>query len=163
MTEILCRSRNLSNDDSIMKKHTISVLAIIATGCFVLCGCGEGVIVRGTVQFEDGNPLSVGTVVFSGEKGMYRGYIKSDGKFSLGITKNNQRIPKGDYRVSIVGATRETGETRRTGGGVLPIIEIPVEELLIDSIYTDPATSGLSFQVPSANYDLTVTPPPLKR
>jgi hypothetical protein len=140
-----------------MQKNILRDLLFL---CFLVStGCGEGTKVRGQVLFDDGMPLSTGTVIFSNDTMTFRGKINSDGYYALGITHDNQKIPQGEYRVSIVGAARETGKTYKTGGHGNPVYEIPVEEYLIDKKLTNPATSGLVVKVPAGNYNLTVTKP----
>ena len=112
-----------------------------------LCGCGgDGVQVRGTVSFDDGTPLTRGTVRFIGEKTQASGVIKENGTYVLGETKSGGGIKPGQYAVVV---------TATFGGGREPIIN------LVDLKFSRPDTSELTCEVTKKmTYAITVTKPP---
>jgi hypothetical protein len=71
----------------------------------VLCliaGCGvRGIPVTGTVTFEDGSPLTHGSVSLSTDSQTFTVPIGTDGKFSMGQTEAGQGIPSGLYKISV--------------------------------------------------------------
>jgi hypothetical protein len=68
-----------------------------------LAGCGSGIIISGSVTYEeDGSPVTNGVVNFDSENKHYSGGL-SNGKYTLGGTKDVQRIPYGKYKVWLSG------------------------------------------------------------
>ena len=124
-----------------MKK--LSILLVL----LFLCGCGGGAAVKGTVKFDDGTPLTQGTVKFIGDATQAIGPIKSDGTYRLGETKAGDGVTPGRYKV-VVDAT--------TGGGSdgKPLTH------LVDPKFAEASTSDLACEVKGGmTYDITVTKP----
>lgn len=126
-----------------MNKIHYRYCAVLVLLCGVL-GCGQNVPFGGRVTFSDDNsPLPVGTVCF--EKGTFlaRGELTKDGHYDLGSLKLKDGIPKGEYRVCILGATESAAQAPvvQVGGAAT----VPPKSLvpLIDSKYATIATSGL--------------------
>jgi len=68
--------------------------------CLVTFGCSQNVKVSGTVTYSDtGDPVKFGMVVCNGENVVGRGAIK-DGKYSVGLLKDGDGIPRGTYTIS---------------------------------------------------------------
>jgi hypothetical protein len=116
-------------------------------GCLVLCvlaGCGKGDTVfpvDGKV-LVDGQPLTVGTVIFTPDtsKGNSsqaepRGQLDANGVYRVYMTKDREGVPPGWYKISI--------SAQRLKDAKDPLSYVSV----IPSKYTNPKTSGLVLQV----------------
>ena len=75
--------------------RTITVFTLMIT--LVLVGCGDP-RVTGTVKYQDGTPLTVGTVVLQNEKSQGIGELRQDGSFELYQFKKGDGLKKGVYR-----------------------------------------------------------------
>ena len=130
-----------------------------------VCGCGDGVQVKGTVKFDDGQLLTVGFVNFTSETTEAVGAIKANGTYVLGRTKPGDGVTPGHYKVAVVGAMINNGfvpatavSSAPTGGGP-PRAPLP-PTYLIDRKFEHPSTSGLTCEVKGAmTYDIIVTKP----
>ncbi len=116
-----------------------------------LVGCSDRIPLQGQVTFsDDGSPLSRGTVLFDDGQIMARGTIQSDGTYVVGIDREDDGIPAGTYRVSIVDAAEE----------IAPESEYvaPTYRKLIDDRYFLSETSGLEIAVDSSTrrFDIEV-------
>ncbi|MDR1924176.1 MAG: hypothetical protein LBQ66_07365 [Planctomycetaceae bacterium] len=103
----------------------------------------------GKVTFTDGTPLTVGEIYFETDIFLAHATIKADGTFTVGSLKESDGLPRGTYRVSIVGAFRQLDGVDETG--------MPLQELLIDDKYTSGATSNLTCTVPTENGKFNIT------
>jgi hypothetical protein len=125
----------------------------------MLGGCGKSVPrlkvypVHGTVKLK-GAPVVMGLVEFKPAipgKGMpCSGIIEKDGTFAMrtygGIAPPDGAVP-GTYRVSVT----SLGEVEGAGAppkGVTPT-KVPMR-------FTDPETSGVTVEIKSTDYDLTI-------
>ena len=119
---------------------------------FFIVGCGQTPL-KGTVTFEDGQPLITGMVVFDDASSLSRAPIQPDGTFVVGTNKAKDGIPPGTYRVYISGAV----EMLDNPEGRFP----PPSRPLIHPKYTSAETSGLSITVDKSTkkWDITVEPP----
>lgn len=125
-------------------------LALFLVLLFVV-GCGSGQVpLGGTVTFEDGTPLTVGSVCFASATVSVRGDIDSQGKYTVGTLTDKDGLPPGTYKVYISGATEETPPQ---GGGL-----VGSTRLLIDSRYANEASTPLTLEVPAPNnrFDIAV-------
>ena len=110
----------------------------------VLAGCSRRDLhrVAGVVRFADGQPLTTGRVVLDyGPQAVHGGwgYVRSDGRFTLGSFSENDGVRAGAVRVAIVNALAvETGRDP----------SIVKTKPLVHSRFETPATSGLSFEIP---------------
>ena len=109
----------------------------------VLTGCGDGTVQSsGTVTFSTGEPVPHGTVFFETPQFSYTGIIQ-DGAYRIEGVKPGSGLPPGTYTVYVFGSD-------------------PVTELsLFDEKFTNPATSGLVFDVKSGQknvFDIVVAP-----
>jgi hypothetical protein len=132
-------------------------LPVLAALAF-LVGCGDGqYAVHGRVVYEDGSPLTEGTVVGAMTEGetkvMAQGSVKSDGTFSWGTKRPGDGARPGKYRVVVL--PRAVGE-KEASQGMLPAV---------DPKYSKPQTSGIDFEVkPGKNeLNITVTKPQRRR
>jgi len=128
-------------------------------------GCNRNVQVTGKVQFADETPLRVGSVVFESESDQFsaNGKIQEDGTYKLGSVKEGDGIPRGTYRVSIIGAVTYGAapemptDPYASRGSVSPF---PPSISLIHRKYASAETSELSCNVTqSTTYDITVEKP----
>jgi len=119
-----------------------------------LLGCSNKVQVSGKVFFEDGSPLTAGTVIFDNGREQAKGAISEDGTYRLSSMANNDGILPGEYGVYITGALGFSGTVTMTPGTV------PRPDDLIDTKFTSKDTSGLSCTVKGTTvFDIEVTPP----
>lgn len=131
-----------------------NILLIFALLSVLVTGCGK-TIVKGKVHFEDGSPLSKGTIYFESEKFSFRGDIQSDGTYTA-VSPTGGAIPKGQYRVAITDAVDRIGPTDYVSqpGGPPPVFQ---ETQLIGQKFVSVTTSGLSVEVKGATtYDVAV-------
>ena len=116
----------------------------------VLSGCGEPFYaVRGSVTFDDGAPLTQGTVVAESitregpEAITARGEIRPDGSFDLATEAPGDGVPAGKYRVLVA-----------------PIVDVnaptPQATIPIDPRFTEFNTSGLELEVQPGKNELPI-------
>lgn len=115
-----------------------------------LTGCGSGrQPVHGRVVYEDGSPLTEGSVVgelTEGERKVNaRGNVQSDGSFQWGTEKPGDGAAPGKYRVVVL--TRELGEGERAKG-MLPAV---------DEKFAKFETSGITIEVKPGKNELPIT------
>ena len=130
--------------------------------CFVICfivGCGEGYPVTGKVTFPDGNPLTVGRVMFTDGTISAYGDIDTGGKYRMGLNNAGGGIPAGTYQVYIANARIEGdpafAETMEDGSKVIPLI------LAIDPKFGTVSQSGLNCEVKGkTTFNISVEKPP---
>ena len=76
---------------------------------FLAFGCDSNVKVVGTVKYSDDDSLvNSGEIVFSDGVHRARGSIK-DGRYSVGLLKDGQGIPKGTYQVTVESIRQSLG------------------------------------------------------
>ena len=130
---------------------------IIVTILFV--GCGQGVSVTGKVTFSDGQPLTVGEVVFQTDTRMASGRIQPNGSYKLSSTTENDGVPPGKYGVKIVGSY-DTSHIPADTLPPMPSANAPQPIPLIDPKFEKTETSGLTCEVKGhTTFDITVTKP----
>ncbi|MDR2345604.1 MAG: hypothetical protein LBE18_06025 [Planctomycetaceae bacterium] len=128
----------------------IRLLFFTVTALLIFCictSCSKNIQLSGQVTYsDDGSPLTTGIVCFETNTYMARGNLKPDGTYTITSVTQNDGLPPGQYRVSVLNAIEGFGEDNATN--------IP----LIDPKYGDSNTSGITFQVtPSSNrFDFTV-------
>jgi hypothetical protein len=112
-----------------MKRFSFFVLCF-----FLLCGCGQGKQVGGTVKYEDGTPVTTGAVKFINMPYQWIGKINTDGSYEMYELKPCDGVPPGIYQVTV---------SSSTGGGRdgTPFVH------LIDPKFENPSTSGLTCEV----------------
>lgn len=118
-------------------------------------GCGSGrVKVTGSVTFDDGTPLTVGIVVFSGPSTEASGELDAKGRYTLGEFKPGDGVMPGKYKVFIANAA--IVEVVDEGRDRVAVPSIP----LIDAKFEAAGTSGLSCEVvKKTTFDIVVTKP----
>lgn len=117
-------------------QNLLAKISVILVGCSLLfaVGCGgSGPSVSGTVSFEDGTPLTSGTVLMTGDTVEGFGEIKPDGTYTIGTGDVGDGLPNGTYKISV----KSYGEAGEDGMGVP----------LVAEKYTTPDTSGLTVEV----------------
>jgi hypothetical protein len=133
-----------SNHRQVMKNISIIFLILL-----FLCGCSGGnVSVKGTVKFDDGSPLTRGTIRFIGDKTQANAVIGAHGTYVLGGAKPGDGIASGVYAVTV---------SARTGGGSdgRPLV------YFVDPKFENASTSGLTCEVKGRRmtHDIIVTKP----
>ena len=88
----------------ISTSHPWSFLFILACTCF-LVGCSDRVTVSGRITFPDGEPLTIGSIVFESEAHQAYSYIGADGSYSLGEVEPGDGVRPGEYKVRILAAS----------------------------------------------------------
>jgi hypothetical protein len=116
-----------------------------------LIGC-SGVRVSGKVTYEDGSPLTVGTIIFDDGTANFRAAMQNDGSYALGVTKDAQRIPSGDYKVWF--ASTMPSETDIPKGFTIYYYALPDE---YTSVRATPLTANVTAR--SRKFDFVVPPP----
>lgn len=131
-----------------MKNITLVLLAFTFLAFAV--GCGSKITVDGFVRFEDGTPLTTGTVYFESATTTARGQLNAEGRYVLESSGTKDGIPLGNYKVYILGAT-DSGYDANSQW---------IAKALIDEKFQSAATSGLVCDVTKKmTFDITVTPP----
>ena len=132
-------------------KNIIYVLLII----LLVNGCNDSKQkLTGKVTFSDGEPLTVGTVVFSTPTTLSRATIKPDGTFTVGTFKDKDGIPPGTYKVSIIDAYR-TDPTDTSGQSVIPVVA---------KEFTSEATTPFTITIPGTKtFDIVVERAPVEK
>ena len=122
--------------------------AVILT-LLLCCGCSNKVPLTGQVTFaDDGSPLTQGIVCFASPGFLARGYLDTEGMYRVSSTGSNDGLPKGKYKVYLVGAELVTTD----GGG--NSFYTP----LVDSRYDNADTTDIEFEVDgrTRQFDFTV-------
>lgn len=146
-----------------MNRYTILTIGILVF--LMLSGCSKNAPLQGKVTFEDGSHLTVGMVNFTGENGLSRGKIQSDGTYRVGSFKSNDGLLPGKYKVYITGAsepiepTRESNQKDSMGN---PIQMAGAMRLLIDPKYVTAETTPLTRDVPASGNRFDITVPAYK-
>jgi len=131
-------------------KQLVLLFAIIL---LVVSGCSGKSIVKGTVKFSDGEPLTSGSVFFQDAAGMHQffGVIQEDGSFTLGEFRDGDGIPPGQYTAWVAGVNIDDyglDENERIWRRV---------EIIMDRTFESPRTSGLSFDISGRNNIIEIT------
>ena len=117
------------------KRHLSITMVLVLVVC---CGCSGKLPLTGTVTFEDdGSPLTNGIVCFVQNGFLARGHLNSDGVYRVSSTGTNDGLPKGTYKVYLVGAELVSVD----GGGNSAYTP------LVHNRYESADTSGLEFEV----------------
>ena len=127
------------------QKIIFPFVLVLATTVFV--GCGGGVKLTGTVTFEDGTPVEVGTVVFESSGSISRGDIGSNGEYRVSTIKPGDGIPPGTYNVYLINT--EKTEMIPVPGSDGDFRDITVQT--VASKYLSSATSDLTYTVDRAS------------
>ncbi len=89
----------------------MSVLLIGAV--IMIAGCGKMKSLGGQVTYDDGTPLTVGTVIFQTDTYQARGNLDSTGHYQLCSISENDGIPVGTYSVFVSGTEQEKGKDKK--------------------------------------------------
>ena len=127
-----------------MKHSTITFLLLL----LLFCGCSNRVQVKGKVTYDTGEPVTMGTVKFVGEKTQAIGHIQKDGTYRLGEIKPGDGVVPGTYGVAVY--SKDGADT-----------SYAPTKYFVDPKFEEPATSGLVCEVKKRmTFDITVTRPP---
>lgn len=137
-----------------------SPLFVFVSALFLasLVGCSGNVHVTGRVTYPNGQPLTIGQVIFTDDYYMGKSDLDKNGEYSLHSLRRNDGIRKGTYRVYIVCAFRfqETDAIKDP----LQSYRFDTPVALIDDQHTNPDASGWVFDVQkNSRIDLTVYAP----
>ena len=114
-----------------------------------LSGCGsDRYPVSGRVTYDDGSPLTEGTVIAQMGEGAksvsVQGRIDSTGRFSWGTERPADGAKPGKYLVAVI--PRGLGDAE-TAKGILPAV---------DPRFSNPQTSGIEFEVKPGSNELNI-------
>lgn len=121
---------------------------LLATALLLICGCSGKVPLTGKVTFaDDDSPLTTGMVCFAQGSFLARGNLNSDGTYQVSSTGTNDGLPKGKYKVYLVGA-----ELVRSSGGnstYTPLVDRKYESAATTDIEcdVDGSTKQFDFKV----------------
>ncbi|MDR2171874.1 MAG: hypothetical protein LBP59_17150 [Planctomycetaceae bacterium] len=116
----------------------IDVKIFFVLGLFILLivGCTKTYTVEGRVLFEDGMPLTVGSIVFEKSGGTVLGQIDSNGYYKI------HGVLQGEHKIYILGAVKVVPiKDSQAGDGSDRVVEI---KQLINEKYRFPDQSGIS-------------------
>jgi len=123
-------------------------LILFALSVTLLSGCGQ-TKVTGKVTFPDGSPLTSGTIIFENDKHSYTATIKSDGSFNMGVLKDGEGIPPGEYRVAIMAIDPESDNEVETSA-------VSKARFLTHPKYASSRTSEITYNI-QKNTNVTIT------
>jgi|GEM_PF-6535190 len=153
--------------------HKFSAILLLVLVPVALIGCGGNrAQVSGTVAFEDGTPLTKGSVKAGTSDGIeVKGIIKQDGTFTLFEVKPGDGIPSGkQYKIWIVNAVEvipsaQSVQSTSSSSGASPppsVPPLPPKEL-VHRNFTSAEKTPLTLDVPSGSptlsHDITVKKP----
>lgn len=129
-------------------RRLAAVLAL--TALIGSAGCGPARHpVAGRVAYEDGSPLTEGSVIgettAGGQKVMAQGAVRPDGTFEWGTGRPGDGATAGKYRVIVV--PRALGDAEMAAG----------QRPAVDAKYTQYDTSGIEFEVKEGKNELNIT------
>ena len=124
-------------------------LLVAATALLALAGCGSGRYrVSGVVTYEDGSPLTEGTVAgeatIDGKLVAVQGSVQKDGKFDWGTERPGDGAYPGTYRVIVL--PRALGDAEISEGKLAAV----------EKRFTSYATSNITFDVKSGVNTLNI-------
>lgn len=149
-----------------MRSYNFLHLVFLVFFLLSLCGCNGNVHVTGKVAYPNGQPLTIGQVVFT--DGFYLGKSDIDrkGEYSIHTLSRSDGIRKGTYRVYISGAARLEGGEMNFRGKESVLAPSPNDYKmadvvqLIDMQHTNPDATNWIFEVKkNSRIDLVVYPP----
>lgn len=130
-------------------------------------GCSGNVHVHGKVAFDDGSPLTLGTVVFDDGQISARGKLDENGSFRIGSKKADDGLPPGNYKVYIIGAlkggyTSPVGNIEQSAAfGQVPVGKKQDRssqvQFLVHTKYGNRNTTDLSCEVTSSTREVNFT------
>ncbi len=126
-------------------------------------GCSGNVSLSGKVVDTEGNPITVGMVNFTSDKGLSRGKINADGSYTIGTLKDKDGLPPGKYKVYVTGAEvpmASKGPARVDAMGQ-PVPQMAGFQKLVATKYTTEKDTPLTCEVPAKGnkFDVIVEKP----
>ncbi|MDR2116777.1 MAG: hypothetical protein LBP87_10410 [Planctomycetaceae bacterium] len=145
----------------------------LAVFVILLTSCSQNIKITGTVKFDDGEPLTRGTVIFESPTHSFPGYLDEKGHYAVGDTKDGAGIPPGDYTVWIAGTALIQDVVPKKNSSKQKVVNEDDELTYADTFeipqvhpkYTRPNSDALKFTVKrdvSKTFDITVERPPKK-
>ena len=143
------------------------VILFAAVCLLLVAGCGNNVPLRGKVLDQEGNPITVGMVNFSSEKGLSRGKIQPDGSYTVGTLNQTDGLPPGTYKVYITGAEIAVPKEPPKGPQRLDSMGRPIQQMMVSTQklvakqYMTEADTPLTCEVPvkGNRFDVIVEKP----
>ena len=149
-----------------MRSYNASSLVFSTVVLLAFVGCNGNVHVTGRVTFPNGQPLTVGQVIFTDDFYMGKSDINRKGEYSIHTLRRNDGIKKGTYRVYIVGAVRLEGGKMNFRGKESVLAPSPSDYQmanvvqLIDMQHSNPDATNWIFEVKKdSKINLVVYPP----
>ncbi|MDR0391643.1 MAG: hypothetical protein LBH59_07030 [Planctomycetaceae bacterium] len=136
------------------------ILFFVGVLLLSLVGCSGNVKVNGTVKYTNGEPLILGTVIFSNGINQYQGDVKNDGTFNIEGLKTGSGIPKGQYKVWLANTTIVEYQMKKNNNGD-EVIDNMIETVHVTPQFNSPETSELSANVDASHkiFDFVVERP----
>ena len=127
-------------------------------------GCSWNPSLRGTVTYEDGTPLDRGIVYFASGNILARGAIQRDGTYVVGTDGQKDGLPRGEYKVYILGAEeliQGTGGQGALDSMGVPILVAPSFRQLVPRKYMTTEHTPLTCTIPAEKnkYDIVLEKP----
>lgn len=140
-----------------MRLHNAFLIGLVVVSAS-LAGCGDKVRVTGRVTYPNGQPLTVGQVIFTDDFYMGKSDLDKNGEYSIHTVRPNDGIKRGYYRAYITSAiTFEPTDEIHDG---LQSYRFDTPVMLIDMQHTNPDTSGWVFDIQKrSKIDFVVYPP----
>lgn len=109
-------------------------------------GCSQNTVVTGTVKFEDGTPLTKGTIVFESATTRVSSPLNAKGEFTLGGVTVNDGVPPGTYKGWFIGTFADPASSGGAARHAAPRA-MPQKTPLIDQKYFEGVTSGMTLEI----------------
>jgi hypothetical protein len=138
---------------------------ILTFVCLCFIGCGKNVPLRGKVLYDDGTPITVGTVNFTTDTHLSRGKIQPDGSYVMGTNKDKDGLPPGNYKIYITGAEMaiepKVKQKIQYNANGQPIPQMTPYQQLVGREYMTATTTPLTCEVPvkGNSFDIIVKKP----
>jgi hypothetical protein len=140
-----------------MRLHNNFLIGLVVFSAS-LTGCGDMVRVTGKVTYPNGQPLTIGQVIFTDDFYMGKSDLDKNGEYSIHSVRPNDGIKRGVYRAYITSAIRFEPTEEITDAVLNYRCDDP--DLLIDMQHTNPDTSGWVFDLQkNSKIDFVVYPP----
>ena len=128
-------------------KNTLTLL-LFAVAVMFMTGCGNPKV-SGKVMFTDGEPLTTGNIMFENDQNTYRCDIRSDGTFDMGMLRDGEGLPPGEYRVAVVAVCPESAAAHNLDP------DLPLR-MLTPSKFTNSRTSGITYTVTDSTRNIEI-------
>ena len=141
-----------------MALSRLTSICLFLVAASALVGCSGNVKVTGRVTYENGQPLTIGQVVFTDDFYMGKSDLDKNGEYSIHSMRRNDGLKKGVYRAFISSAYRF--EKTEAIKDPLQDYRFDTPVLLVDMQFTNPDTTGWVFDLKkNSRIDFVVYPP----